>query len=152
MTASKRLRSICAKSLIKGWGMGLRWGVNRACCPTSVSTIWVNWGSSRRARTLGQSASRPVAPPCRLKMRSGMTSISSGVCGQALEFTVSGRLKRDAIQTLAKLFKQQLETLIQETVHAPRSYLTPSDIEDLLSVRELDRLQENSEIEGVYLA
>ncbi|NDA90264.1 MAG: amino acid adenylation domain-containing protein, partial [Alphaproteobacteria bacterium] len=47
---------------------------------------------------------------------------------------------------------QKLEQIINYTAEQSRSYLTASDVDNIISQEYLDKLQESREIEGVYLA
>ena len=53
---------------------------------------------------------------------------------------------------VSELFKQKLEDVISYTTKQLRSYLTASDIDNIITQEHLDRLQGSREIGGVYLA
>ena len=77
--------------------------------------------------------------------------INCAVIDHKLQFNIESKLNKSTTQRLATLFIQKLEEIIVHTTKQDRSYLTASDIDNLISVECLDNLQEFKEIEGVYL-
>lgn len=69
-----------------------------------------------------------------------------------LQFSISSKLDEHITKKAAKLFKQKLEEVISHTVNQKRSYLTASDIDNIISQAHLDRLQEVREIANIYKA
>ena len=68
-----------------------------------------------------------------------------------LQFTISTKLDKSITGIVAQGFKQRLVEVINYTAIHPRSYLTPSDVGNVVGQRYLDKLQKIREIEGVYL-
>jgi len=79
-------------------------------------------------------------------------NINGLVINGKLQFGIASKLNEKMTVTLAETFKQKLEEIIKYTVSQPRSYLTASDIDNIISQRYLDKLQESREVEGIYLA
>jgi len=79
-------------------------------------------------------------------------NINGQVVGERLQFHIASKLDEKLTSRLAERFKQKLEEVIDHTINQDRSYLTASDVDKIVSQNYLDRLQENREIEGVYLA
>ena len=69
-----------------------------------------------------------------------------------LQFSIVSKLDKDTTTKIAEIFKWKLEEIISYTAGQVRSYLTASDIDNVISQEYLDKLQESREIEGVYLA
>ncbi|NDA90393.1 MAG: hypothetical protein EBY20_05755, partial [Alphaproteobacteria bacterium] len=70
----------------------------------------------------------------------------------SLQFSIASKLGQNITDKIAKIFKQKLEEVINWTVKQTRSYLTASDVGNIINQAYLDRLQRTKEIEGVYLA
>ncbi|MDD9337855.1 MAG: amino acid adenylation domain-containing protein [Rickettsiaceae bacterium] len=81
-----------------------------------------------------------------------IVNINGLVVDGKLKFSIASKLGANITNKLADLFQQKLEDIISYTVKQTRSYLTVSDIDNVISQEYLDRLQEHREIEGVYLA
>ncbi|NDB83360.1 MAG: amino acid adenylation domain-containing protein, partial [Alphaproteobacteria bacterium] len=79
-------------------------------------------------------------------------NINGLVIDGILQFSISSKLSKDVTIKLAESFRQKLEEIIAYTVKQTRSYLTSSDIDNIISQEHLSKLQEFKEIEGVYFA
>ena len=69
-----------------------------------------------------------------------------------LTFDIVSKLDQQTTQNFAQAFKSSLQNIIHHCAHQPRSYLTVSDIDNIISQDYLDKLQESKDIEGCYLA
>lgn len=67
-------------------------------------------------------------------------------------FWVEGRCENTKIQQIAREYKSQLNNIISYASIQTRSYLTVSDVQNIVSRSYLDTLQKGSEIEGVFIA
>ena len=79
-------------------------------------------------------------------------SINGLILEEQLTFNISAWLGAKEIKAFAEVFKKTLEEIIDFTVSQKRSFLTASDIGKIIGQRNLDKLQEWREVEGVYLA
>ncbi|MDR2407170.1 MAG: condensation domain-containing protein, partial [Bacteroidales bacterium] len=79
-------------------------------------------------------------------------SINGGVFDGKLQFTIMGNLPLEILSNFTIRYKTILEESIIFLSSISRSYLTPSDINGILSYEHLNKLQQNREIEGIYLA
>ncbi|WP_212004034.1 non-ribosomal peptide synthase/polyketide synthase [Chitinophaga sp. HK235] len=69
-----------------------------------------------------------------------------------LQFDISGNIPVAALSALAENYRAALETIVHYLKSSPRSYLTVSDIDHIISAQYLDKLQADREITNVYLA
>ena len=75
-------------------------------------------------------------------------AISEGI----LSFSIGSKLNKEITTKLTKVFKSNLEEIVNHTSSLQRSYLTVSDISNIISQEQLDKLQKKKEVESVYLA
>ncbi|RMZ58567.1 amino acid adenylation domain-containing protein [Chryseobacterium nematophagum] len=83
---------------------------------------------------------------------SNLLNINGAVVGGELYFGLRGYFSEEEMIRLSVLFKGYLEQLVNELSGIDRSYLTVSDVDDILSSSQLDSIQEEIEIDSVYLA
>ncbi len=83
---------------------------------------------------------------------SNIINISGGIFDSSLTFSFSGLFPHEWISVLAGLFKDSMEEIIEYLSACTRSYLTPSDVGNIISAKYLDRLQKEKEISNIYLA
>lgn len=69
-----------------------------------------------------------------------------------LKFTIFSKLKKQITLEFSENLRRELENIIDHTIRQNRSYLTPSDIGNIINQRTLDKLQEGKEIDNAYLA
>ena len=79
-------------------------------------------------------------------------NVNGLVINGSLQFSIGSKLDIEITTELVEIFKQRLEEIIKHTTNQNRSYLTASDIDNIISQECLDRLQQLKEISGVYLA
>ncbi|MDA0939158.1 MAG: condensation domain-containing protein, partial [Proteobacteria bacterium] len=79
-------------------------------------------------------------------------NINGLVVGGKLKFSIASKLDKENTNRLARIFSQKLEEIVNYTVSQERSYLTVSDVGNIISQEYLDKLQKDREIRGVYLA
>ena len=79
-------------------------------------------------------------------------NINGAVVDSKLSFNVSSKLENSLHDKLVKLFNKQLENVINHTTSLGRSYITPSDIGNIVSQNYLDKIQSNCEVSKVFLA
>ena len=77
-------------------------------------------------------------------------NISGFVVDGKLQFHISSKLKNT--DELVTNFKQKLLEIIAHTLQTRRSYLTVSDIDNIISWKFLDKIQQEKEVTSVYLA
>ncbi|MBP7006902.1 MAG: amino acid adenylation domain-containing protein, partial [Candidatus Pacebacteria bacterium] len=96
-----------------------------------------------------ESSGAPIHPA---NHDTNILNINGLVLEGRLQFSISSKLDEHITKKAAKLFKQKLEEVISHTVNQKRSYLTASDIDNIISQAHLDRLQEVREIANIYKA
>ena len=106
---------------------------------TNVQNFW---------NIVSEGSGEPIHP---LNQDSNVIDINGMIINYKLQFTIKSKLGKRITKQLAQLFTQKLEEIITHTTKQTRSYLTVSDIDNIISVEYLDKLQEFREIEGVYL-
>ena len=79
-------------------------------------------------------------------------NINGLVINGSLRFDIASRLDENTTNRITMLLKQKLNDTITYATSQNRSYLTASDINNIINQEYLDKLQEKREIEGVYLA
>lgn len=83
---------------------------------------------------------------------SNIINVNGVIINGELRFVISSKLSQDELSQLVNEFKQYLLSVIEHTVNLDRSYLTSSDINNLISKDYLDKLQKEKEVEAIYLA
>ena len=79
-------------------------------------------------------------------------NINGFVLEHRLQFNVASKLDWNTTAKLASSFEERLGELINHTASQARTYLTVSDIENIISQEYLDILQNPREVDAVYLA
>ena len=79
-------------------------------------------------------------------------NINGAVISGKLSFSIVSKLSTNLHSKLVTSFKQKLEEVITYTATLKRSYLTVSDINNVVTVGYLDTIQNKKEIEAIYLA
>ncbi|WP_228450445.1 condensation domain-containing protein, partial [Chryseobacterium rhizosphaerae] len=79
-------------------------------------------------------------------------SINGAIADGQLRFGLSGYLSQDQINLLTERFKEYIKQTVDELLAENRSWLTPSDTENIVGKEQLMYIQESGAIEGVYLA
>ena len=79
-------------------------------------------------------------------------NINGGIINGKLSFSIVSKLSSKLHNKLVTSFKQKLEEVITYTATLKRSYLTVSDINNVVTVGYLDTIQNKKEIEAIYLA
>lgn len=79
-------------------------------------------------------------------------NINGLVINGVLQFNLSTKLDTETTTLLARLFKESLEEITHYTTHQTRTYLTVSDVNNIIDQGYLDKIQSSREIEGVYKA
>lgn len=79
-------------------------------------------------------------------------TINCWIVDGKLSFTFANKLGKATGDHFAKLYEKYLVELVEKLSAAPRTYLTPSDIDHVISAEYLDELQADREIESVHLA
>ncbi len=78
--------------------------------------------------------------------------IEGAVFSGKLHFKISSRFTNAQTQELAVELNKAFKAIINHTVCESRTYLTASDIDYIIRQDYLDRIQEKTQIDGVYLA
>ncbi|AHH99497.1 amino acid adenylation domain-containing protein [Kutzneria albida] len=79
-------------------------------------------------------------------------TINGMVLDGRLSFTIVNKLGTETGQLVADRFRQALVALVEDLAAADRGYLTPSDVDHVVSAEYLDEIQREREVEGVHLA
>jgi amino acid adenylation domain-containing protein/non-ribosomal peptide synthase protein (TIGR01720 family) len=79
-------------------------------------------------------------------------NINGMIINNVLKFSIESKLDKNNTNKLKKTFKEKLEEIILYTSKQQRSYLTTSDIGNIVSQEYLDSLQIKQEVDGIYLA
>ena len=79
-------------------------------------------------------------------------NINGAIINGKLSFSIASKLSSKLHNRLVTSFKQQLEEVITYTASLKRSYLTISDINNVVTQQYLDKIQEFSEVNSVFLA
>jgi amino acid adenylation domain-containing protein/non-ribosomal peptide synthase protein (TIGR01720 family) len=106
-------------------------------------------GGDERWQLTRQPAGTAVHPDNR---DNNIMTINGWITDGRLGFSIVNKLGQEAGDRLAARYEQCLVQLIDELSAAPRSYLTPSDVDHVVSAEYLDEIQSEREVEGVYLA
>ncbi|WP_228435878.1 non-ribosomal peptide synthetase [Chryseobacterium pennipullorum] len=83
---------------------------------------------------------------------SHFVSINGAVVDGQLRFGISGYLSDEKITLLSENFRLYLDAIIKTLSEEGRTYLTASDVDHVVGSTQLSEIQDNGEIEGVYLA
>ena len=81
-----------------------------------------------------------------------LISINGMVINNQLTFNISSKLDRELTSKFVASLTKGLEDIIHHTTQQDRSYLTASDVGNVINQDYLDKLQESREVESVYLA
>ena len=79
-------------------------------------------------------------------------SINGLINSGKLEFNISTKLSEKLTGLIARCFKEKLHEIIEHTSGLDRTYLTASDVNNIITQRYLDELQKEREISHLYLA
>ena len=79
-------------------------------------------------------------------------NINGVIINEKLQFNITTKLPDNLHNKLTKTFKEKLEEVINHTSTLERSYLTVSDVDNIIKEDYLHRIQDRREIEKVYLA
>lgn len=82
----------------------------------------------------------------------GLVTLNGMIYDGTLRFDVSSRIEGLSADILAQQFIARLTEVISHTISQDRSYLTPSDVDFLVSQDYLDKIQNEANVEAVYLA
>ena len=74
------------------------------------------------------------------------------ITNDGFKLSVTSKFDAEVTNKVANLFKLYLEDIVRYCCDQKRTYLTTSDIGNIISQEYLDSLQQEKEIEGVYLA
>lgn len=69
-----------------------------------------------------------------------------------LNISVHSRFGQDVTKNIANAYAENLLEIINHTIRENRTYITPSDIDNITSQNMLDKIQLNEEFESIYLA
>ncbi len=74
------------------------------------------------------------------------------IINESLKFTILSKLTKENLDKFSASFIQNLEKLVDFTSQQSRSYLTQSDIGNIITQEYLDKVQVEKEIDSIYLA
>ncbi|WP_370272612.1 amino acid adenylation domain-containing protein [Legionella sp. km535] len=81
-----------------------------------------------------------------------LLNLNGWVSEGRLQFNIVSRLPEAALSVVTDKFIFYLKALVEHTASQSRTYLTCSDVEQVVAQDYLDRLQEHQELEAVYKA
>ena len=133
---------------------GLGYGVIRGYSREELPKINFNYlgqfnGLDGEWKIVGENSGRAVAAE---NDEENIININGLIIGGKLRFTISSKLERAYVNKLGSILEEKLVEIISHTESQGRSYLTESDIGNIIDREELDRLQAKRELEGVYKA
>ncbi|MCB1864452.1 MAG: hypothetical protein KDG50_03415, partial [Chromatiales bacterium] len=79
-------------------------------------------------------------------------NINGAITQNVLSFSIASKLNNDITSKLAEVLKDKLEEVVNHSSSLQRTYLTVSDVGNITTQEYLDKLQEQKEVEAVYLA
>jgi amino acid adenylation domain-containing protein/non-ribosomal peptide synthase protein (TIGR01720 family) len=79
-------------------------------------------------------------------------SIDGMLIEDTLSFSITSRLQPEITSKLSNSFKSNIEKIILYLSELTRSYITKSDVANIISQEYLDALQKPQEIDGIYMA
>ncbi|PWN68629.1 hypothetical protein C1631_018305, partial [Chryseobacterium phosphatilyticum] len=79
-------------------------------------------------------------------------SMNGAVVDGQLRFEIAGYLTEELINQFTEDFKTSIEAIVETLSQETQSYLTPSDVDDVVGFDQLTEIQKHEEIEGIYLA
>lgn len=79
-------------------------------------------------------------------------SVTAAIVSGVLNVFVAGCLPESEIAVFANVYKAKLEEIVNHLGGKKRSYITPSDIDNIISDKWLAQIQKDQEIEAVYKA
>ena len=79
-------------------------------------------------------------------------NINGAIANGLLSFSIVSKLGSKLHNKLATSFKQKLEEVITYTATLERSYLTISDINNVITGEYLDKVQEHDEVNSIFMA
>ncbi|WP_329325160.1 non-ribosomal peptide synthetase [[Kitasatospora] papulosa] len=106
-------------------------------------------GAEPRWRITREDAGAAVHPDNR---DGNIMTVNGWVVDGRLTFNISNKLGQEKGDYFTRRFEHSLIGLVEELAEMERTYLTPSDVDGVVSPGYLDELQADREIEGVYLA
>ena len=77
-------------------------------------------------------------------------NITGLIIDECLKFRIVNNLSKDVTNKISTCFKSKIENIINHTIKINRSYLTTSDIQNVISQEYLDKIQMEKEIQQVY--
>ncbi|REC41714.1 non-ribosomal peptide synthetase, partial [Chryseobacterium pennipullorum] len=83
---------------------------------------------------------------------SHIIGINGAIVDGQLRFNIAAYLPQDQVKRMAQQFKDCLIDIINELSGNTRSFLTPSDVENIVNKEQLDEIQEYREAEHIFLA
>ncbi|WP_232789950.1 non-ribosomal peptide synthetase [Serratia sp. H1n] len=79
-------------------------------------------------------------------------ALNGGVLNGQLQFLVEGELSAEQLECFATTYQQRLIQLIDGLKQSPRSYLTESDVNGVVSAGTLADIQQHEEVTAIYPA
>ncbi|UHO38304.1 amino acid adenylation domain-containing protein [Chryseobacterium capnotolerans] len=79
-------------------------------------------------------------------------SVNGAIADGQLRFGISGYLSQDQVNLLTQKFEEYIKQTVDELTAEQRTWLTPSDTENIVGKDQLMYIQESGAVEGVYLA
>jgi amino acid adenylation domain-containing protein/non-ribosomal peptide synthase protein (TIGR01720 family) len=83
-------------------------------------------------------------------IQTDLLSINGAITENKLSFSISSLLNDANLEKFSETFKKTLEDIVNQLVSMSRTYLTLSDVDNVVSQDRLEILQENSQLEAIY--
>ena len=149
----KRIKESLRRVPNKGIGYGALLGYQNPVLP-KISFNYLGQfnkeeGISDLWNITGESSGIPVDA---INQDYNIININGLVIDNILQFGIASQLDEETTNRIAVIFKQKLGEIVNHVINQTRSYLTASDVNNIINQEYLDKLQRDKEIEGVYLA
>ena len=133
---------------------GLGYGIIKGYDRDKLPKIWFNYLGQFNKKTIEWSVVNENAGQAIGKgnIEDNIINVTGLVIGGKLRLEIISKLGKEKTQKLSKALHKNLLKVIDYTTKKTRCYLTVSDVSNITSAEELDRLQHLSEIVGVYKA
>ena len=79
-------------------------------------------------------------------------NVNGSIIEGRIKFSIESKTDMKTAQYIAKTFKENLENIIDYTAETTREFITVSDIDNIITQENLDKIQAFEEVESVFLA
>ncbi|MFI7115843.1 amino acid adenylation domain-containing protein [Amycolatopsis sp. NPDC049868] len=138
-------------------GKGIGYGAFRGYDNTRLPRVNFNYlgqfGAADAAARSWRITREPAGEPVHADNRdTNIMTVNGMVLDGRLSFTIVSKLDAETGERIAESYRRNLVALVEELVTADRGFLTPSDVDNVVSGEYLDEIQREREVESVHLA